>query len=132
MSCCVVLPNARNVPSGRSIALMLWVQTVARRTARARAAAGPLLGKLLRASRGPRPTVDSDPRTETRAAAANIVGVLWATASQGATVKELSSAADPSQAFFIPPITWRMLSTRSRVAGRLGSGLLEWDLAAGA
>jgi chromosome segregation and condensation protein ScpB len=68
--------------------------TVARRTARARALAGPRLGKLLGAAhgRGPRPVVDGDPRTETRAAAANIVGVLWATARQGATVKELRGA----------------------------------------
>jgi hypothetical protein len=38
------------------------------------------------------PQTDGDPRTETRAAAAHIVGVLWATASQGVTVKELRAA----------------------------------------
>jgi len=42
--------------------------------------------------RGPRPVVDGGPRTETRATAANIVGVLWATAKEGATVKELLGA----------------------------------------
>jgi len=53
---------------------------VARRTARARALAGPRVGNLLRAARdrGPRPVADGDPRTETRATAANIVGVLHA------------------------------------------------------
>jgi segregation and condensation protein B len=68
--------------------------TVARRTARARTLHGPLVGKTLgsAARRVPRPVVEGDPRTETRAAAANIVGVLWATALQGATVKELSGA----------------------------------------
>jgi segregation and condensation protein B len=68
--------------------------TVARRTARARTLHGPLVGKTLGSAtrRGPRPLVEGDPRTETRAAAANIVGVLWATASQGATVKELRGA----------------------------------------
>ena len=68
--------------------------TVARRTARARTLHGPLLGKTLGAarSRGPRPVVEGDPLTDTRAAAAHIVGVLWATASQGATVKELRAA----------------------------------------
>ncbi len=67
---------------------------VARRTARARAMAGPLVGKLLRATRGrgPRPVVEGDARTDTQAAAANIVGVPWATASQGATVVELRGA----------------------------------------
>jgi segregation and condensation protein B len=49
---------------------------------------------LLRAAhaRGPRPVIEGDPRIETRAAAANIVGVLWASARQGATVKELRGA----------------------------------------
>ena len=67
---------------------------VARRTAKARATAGPLVGKLLRAARGrgPRPVVEGDARTDTQAAAANIVGVLWATARQGATVVELRGA----------------------------------------
>jgi segregation and condensation protein B len=68
--------------------------TVARRTARARTLHGPLVGKTLgsAARRVPRPVVEGDPRTETRAAAANIIGVLWATARQGATVKELRGA----------------------------------------
>jgi len=68
--------------------------TVARRTARARTLHGPLVGKLLGAAagRGPRPSVAGDPRTDTPAAAAHIVGVLWAGASQGATVKELRAA----------------------------------------
>jgi len=67
---------------------------VARRTARARETAGPLVGKLLRAARdrGPRRVVDGDPLTDIQAAAANIVGVLWATARQGATVVELRGA----------------------------------------
>ena len=60
----------------------------------ARACTGRSLGKRSapRRSRGPRPVVEGDPRTDTRAAAAHIVGVLWATASQGATVKELRAA----------------------------------------
>jgi len=68
--------------------------TVARRTARARTLHGPLVGKLLGAAtgRGPRPSVAGDPHTDTPAAAAHIVGVLWAGASQGATVKELRAA----------------------------------------
>src|SRR5207245_1620573 len=68
--------------------------TVARRTARARALHGPLLGKALCVAGSPRrrPIVDGDPRTDTGAAAAHIVGVLWATANQGATVKELRAA----------------------------------------
>jgi segregation and condensation protein B len=43
-------------------------------------------------SRPLRPVVEGDPLTDTRAAAAHIVGVLWATASQGATVNELRAA----------------------------------------
>jgi chromosome segregation and condensation protein ScpB len=39
-----------------------------------------------------RDPIDGDPRTDTRAAAGHIVGILWATASQGATVKELRAA----------------------------------------
>jgi segregation and condensation protein B len=68
--------------------------TVARRTARARTLHGPLLGKMLGAARSRplRPVVEGDPLTDTRAAAAHIVGVLWATASQGATVNELRAA----------------------------------------
>jgi segregation and condensation protein B len=68
---------------------------LARRTARARAKSGPLLGRLLgglHQQRGPRPVVEGDPRTDTRAAAAHVVGVLWAAASQGVTSKELRGA----------------------------------------
>jgi hypothetical protein len=36
--------------------------------------------------------VDGDPRTDTRAAAAHLLSVLWASASQGVTVKELRAA----------------------------------------
>jgi segregation and condensation protein B len=68
--------------------------TIARRTARARTVHGPLVGKALGAAhgRGPRPVVEGDPLTDTRAAAAHVVGVLWAAASQGATVSELRAA----------------------------------------
>ena len=45
-----------------------------------------------REQRAPRPVVEGDPRTDTRAAAAHIVGVLWASASQGLTVKERRAA----------------------------------------
>ena len=67
---------------------------LARRSAKARAMTDPLVGKLLepRHGRGPRPRVEGDPRTDTRAAAAHMVGVLWASASQGLTVKELRAA----------------------------------------
>jgi segregation and condensation protein B len=67
---------------------------LARRSAKARAMTGPLVGKLLelRNGRGPRPRVEGDPKTDTRAAAAHVVGVLWASASQGLTVKELRMA----------------------------------------
>jgi len=68
---------------------------LARRSARARALSGPLVGRLLGRpgkERGPRPVVEGDPRTDARAAAAHIVGVLWAAASQGVTVKELRGA----------------------------------------
>ncbi len=62
---------------------------LARRSARARAMTGPLIGKLveLRNGRGQKPRVEGDPKIDTRAAAAHIVGVLWASASQGVTVK---------------------------------------------
>ena len=55
---------------------------------------GPVLGKLLEVKRGreERPRVEGDPRTDTRAAAAHIVGVLWAAASQGLSVKDLRAA----------------------------------------
>jgi segregation and condensation protein B len=73
---------------------------LARRTARARARTGPLLGRLLgglRERRGPRPVVEGDPKTDTRAAAAHIVGVLWAAGRQGVTVKELRGATGISR-----------------------------------
>jgi len=68
--------------------------TVARRTAKARARLGALVGKTLGggADRPPRAVLDGDPRTDTPAAAAHIVGVLWVRASQGASVKELRAA----------------------------------------
>jgi len=68
--------------------------TIARRSARARALLGPRVGKALGVAsvRPPRPVVEDDPRTDTRAAAAHIIGILWVTASQGATVKELRAA----------------------------------------
>src|SRR5262249_24867285 len=64
---------------------------LARRSAKARAVSGPLVGKIieLRSGRGPRPRVEGDPKTDTRAAAAHIVGVLWASASAGLSVREL-------------------------------------------
>lgn len=68
---------------------------LARRSARARAQTNPLLGKLLKAlqeRRGPRPVVEGDPRSDSRAAAAHMVGVLWASATQGVTAKELRAA----------------------------------------
>jgi segregation and condensation protein B len=68
---------------------------LARRSARGRAKRGPLLGRLLgglHERRGRRPVVEGDPRTDTRAAAAHVVGVLWAAASQGLTSKELRGA----------------------------------------
>jgi segregation and condensation protein B len=69
--------------------------TLARRSARARALLGPLVGKTLGGpQRPPRPIVGGDPRTDTVAAAAHIVGILWVSASQGATVKELRAATD--------------------------------------
>jgi chromosome segregation and condensation protein ScpB len=44
--------------------------------------------------------VGGDPRTDTRAAAAHLVGVLWASASQGLTVKELRAAIGLSRERF--------------------------------
>lgn len=90
-------PDADSRRRGREVLrelAELQPTTVARRTARARTLHGPLLGKMLgtAGSRPPRPVVDGDPLTDTRAAAAHIVGVLWATASQGATVNELRAA----------------------------------------
>jgi segregation and condensation protein B len=68
--------------------------TVARRTARARAVAVPRSTKLLAAgmSRVAQTRLEGDPRTDTAAAAAHVLGVLWATNRQGATVKELRAA----------------------------------------
>jgi segregation and condensation protein B len=68
---------------------------LARRSARARVLTGPRVGKLLRAAgvRGQTPAaVEGDPRGDTRAAAGHVLGVLWASASRGATVKELRAA----------------------------------------
>ena len=75
---------------------------LARRSAKAGALAGPLMGKLLErhGRRTERPRVEGDPRTDTRAAAAHIVGVLWASASQGLTVKELRAAVGMSRERF--------------------------------
>ncbi len=68
---------------------------LARRSARARALSGPLLGKLrgrVGRERAQRPVVEGDPRTDTRAAAAHMVGVLWASATQAVSTKELRAA----------------------------------------
>jgi segregation and condensation protein B len=67
---------------------------VARRSAKARAMTGPLTGRLLelKGRRGDTPRVEGDPNADTRAAAAHIVGVLWASASQGVSVKEVRAA----------------------------------------
>jgi segregation and condensation protein B len=68
---------------------------LARRSARARAKYGPLLGRLLSKAeerRGPKPVVEGDPRTDSRAAAAHVVGVLWVSGSQGMTSRELRGA----------------------------------------
>jgi len=75
---------------------------LARRSARARALSGPLTGKILelRTRRGPRPRVEGDPKTDTRAAAAHIVGVLWSSASQGLSVRELRAAIGLSRERF--------------------------------
>lgn len=72
---------------------------LARRSAKARALTGPMLGRLLERNgrRAQRPRIEGDPRTDTRAAAAHIVGVLWASASQGLTVKELRAAVGLSR-----------------------------------
>ena len=72
---------------------------LARRSAKARAMTGPPMGRLLdlRNGRGPRPRVEGDPKSDTRAASAHIVGVLWASASQGVSVKELRAAVGLSR-----------------------------------
>jgi segregation and condensation protein B len=67
--------------------------TLARRSAKARALTGPLVARLdQKARRGERPRVEGDPKTDTRTAAAHLVGVLWASASQGLSVNELRAA----------------------------------------
>ena len=75
---------------------------LARRSAKARALTGPILGRPLEPNGRPteRPRVEGDPRTDTRAAAAHIVGVLWASASQGLSVKEVRAAAGLSRERF--------------------------------
>jgi hypothetical protein len=75
---------------------------LARRSAKARALAGPLMGKLVERNgrRAERPRVEGDPRTDTRAAAAHLVGVLWASPSQSLTVKELRAAVGLSREHF--------------------------------
>jgi segregation and condensation protein B len=88
-------PTARRIGRGVLETLAEVAPTVlARRSARGRARTGPLLGHLLRRQeeRTTRPVVEGDPRTDTRAAAAHVVGVLWASGSQGVTVKELRGA----------------------------------------
>jgi hypothetical protein len=63
---------------------------------------GPPSGRLveLKARRAERPRVEGDPRTDTRAAAAHSVGVLWASASRGVSVKELRAAIGLSRERF--------------------------------
>jgi segregation and condensation protein B len=75
---------------------------LARRSAKARAMSGLLVGRLLERNgrRAERPRVEGDPRADTHAAAAHIVGVLWAAASQGLTVKELRAAVGLSRERF--------------------------------
>jgi segregation and condensation protein B len=75
---------------------------LARRSAKARALTGPLMGRLLERGgrRTERPRVEGDPRMDTRAAAAHLVGVLWAAASQGLTVRELRAAVGLSRERF--------------------------------
>jgi segregation and condensation protein B len=76
---------------------------LARRSARARAASGPVANKLIAlADRRPelRPRIEGDPRTETRAAAAHIVGVLWVSASEVVSVREVCAAIGLSRERF--------------------------------
>jgi segregation and condensation protein B len=76
--------------------------TLARRSARARAVSGPLAARIveLRDGRRPRARVEGDPKTDTRAAAAHMVAVLWATASQGLSVRELRATIGLSRERF--------------------------------
>ena len=88
-------PLTRRVGRGVLAALAETKPAVlARRSARARAVTGPLGQRLigLRGGRGQTLRVEGDPKTDTRAAAAHIVGVLGAAASQGVSVKELRAA----------------------------------------
>jgi segregation and condensation protein B len=75
---------------------------LARRSARARALVGPLGPRLLDGGgrRLPRPRVEGDPLTDTRAAAAHVVGVLWASASQALSVRDLRAAIGLSRERF--------------------------------
>ena len=65
-----------------------------RRTARARVLASPRIGRLLAdaAARKNRQRARGIRAVDTQAAAAHVLGVLWASASRGATVKELRAA----------------------------------------
>jgi segregation and condensation protein B len=84
-------PAARRVGRGVIETLSEVPPTVlARRSARGRARTGPLLGQFLKRheERKARPVVEGDPR----AAAAHVVGVLWAAGRQGVTTKELRGA----------------------------------------
>jgi segregation and condensation protein B len=90
-------PNDQARRRGRELLMSMATAqptTVARRSARARALVGPLAGRahMIAAHRPTRPVVDDDPRADTSVAAAHIVGILWVTAGQGATVKELRAA----------------------------------------
>jgi segregation and condensation protein B len=76
--------------------------TLARRSARARAMSGPLAAKIVALRDGVRvrARVEGDPQTDTRAAAAHMVAVLWATASQGLSVRELRATIGLSRERF--------------------------------
>ena len=85
---------------------------LARRTARARARSGPCWAGCSAGShrgRGPRPVVEGDPRTDTRAAAAHVVGVLWVSGKQGRDVKGAARGDRPVQ---------RAIGDRLRVPAR--------------
>ena len=66
---------------------------------------GPLVSRLCdrNENRTERSREENDPRTDTRAAAAHLVGVLWASASQGLAVRELRAAVGPSREDFEDP-----------------------------
>jgi hypothetical protein len=63
---------------------------------------GPLVGRLLERSQrsADRPRVQGDPRTDTRASAAHIVGVLLASATHGVSVRDLRAAIGISRERF--------------------------------